>query len=216
MINTPIYEAHIASATQKVLAQGHRVLQIFRLAETERGHLEKLLELCAFPEGARVLDMGCGVGEVAKVFQDIRPDLSFVLLNNNAYQLGLCPEGFDKIYGDMHHTHFAAHSFDAVMLNYALGYARMPHLFHEIERILKPHGVLFIADLVGEREVARALLEYEVHEPEDVKEACPLKLDFVQRPVNGIVSKIDGLADAETIKMILASVSPVYYRFHKA
>lgn len=214
MINTPAYEEKIAAATQLALLHGHKVLQIFRFSESIEEHLRVLEALSAFPRKAMVLDMGCGVGEVARGFQDLRPDLSFVLLNNNGFQLSLCPPEFMQVYADMHRTHFADRSFGGVMLNYALGYADPKKLFDEIARILKSRGVFFIYDLMGDKDVAKELLDYNVYEPQEILNMCPLRFDRIHQP-RECWADLGGLADDETIEAVLNNLSPVCYRFEK-
>lgn len=215
MINTPEYESKIAEATKIALGLQHRVLQIFQLGDSEPEHLENLLRLADLPRNARVLDLGCGVGEVAKGFQALRPDLRFVLLNNNEYQISQCPDDMDVIYGDMHKTYFVDSAFTAVMLNYALGYAEPEKLFLEISRLLPRKGTLFIADITGNKETAKDCLDYKVWQPDEIVEMCPLKLDWYRFFASGYSSPIDGLAPPEIVERVRKDMRPVYYRFHK-
>ena len=77
------YEELIAKATQLAIASGTKVLQIHWLAINEVDHCAKLLEILNPPFGAVVADMVAGVGEVARLMRLERPDLQFLLVNNN-------------------------------------------------------------------------------------------------------------------------------------
>jgi cyclopropane fatty-acyl-phospholipid synthase-like methyltransferase len=51
------------------MEQGVRVLNAFLLAEDEAAHAKRLLHLMRPPQGAVVLDAGCGVGELARLMR---------------------------------------------------------------------------------------------------------------------------------------------------
>lgn len=154
------YEKYIKEATIKVLSTGSKVFQIYLLAENEVDHCALLLKLMNPGEGEIILDVGCGVGEVAKNMHDIRPDLQFALLNSNEFQLSLCPESMLKCHGDMHDIPCPNGVFDCVMVNYALGYADLDKVIPEFWRVLKPNGVLFVYDLEGDNKMFPKIMEF--------------------------------------------------------
>lgn len=137
----------LVAATDVCLASGMRVLQLFRCGD-EAAHVARLLELMDPPHDACVVDVGCGVGEVARLMLDARPDLGFILLNLSAYQLELCPEAMTRVQADLHDMPIVDGCADVVMVNYTLGYANLDRFMAEAARVLKPGGVLFIYDLV--------------------------------------------------------------------
>lgn len=139
-------QAALQAATDTCLASGMRVLQLFRCGN-EAAHVARLLELMAPPPDACVVDVGCGVGEVARLMLDARPDLGFILLNLSAYQLELCPEAMTRVQADMHDMPIIDACADVVMVNYTLGYADLDKFMGEAARVLKPGGILFIYDL---------------------------------------------------------------------
>lgn len=137
----------IDATHDEVKALGWRMLQPFRFADDDRGHVEALLSVADFPFGGRVLDVGCGVGECARLMQRARPDLDFVLVNFSARQLADCPEHFEQHLADAHALPFADESFDAVMFNAALGNMDAEVALAEAVRVLKPGGVLFLNEV---------------------------------------------------------------------
>lgn len=202
MVNTPEYEARIATATQAALAVGQRTLQLFRLGETEAENASALLKMCDFQIGAKVLDVGCGVGEVAKFFKAERPDLDIHLLNNNEFQLAQCPSGFPKYLADMHETGLPDESFDALLVCYAIGYADRDQVLKEFDRLLKPGGILFIADLLGDVAFAKRELQYDLHQ-------LPYP-NYV--PAQYFSGHVKDLGPQELTDAIVAKLKPIYYR----
>jgi ubiquinone/menaquinone biosynthesis C-methylase UbiE len=137
----------LADATRAAVGAGHRVFQIHRFAETEAAHLARLERWAELPDEARVIDMGSGVGEVAKRFRCIRPDLSFTLVNISAAQLEYSPE-FPSYCGDFCAVPEPNNSFDAALFCFSIGYADRDAALAEASRLLRPGGVLFIYDMV--------------------------------------------------------------------
>ena len=78
---------HLAVITDDFVRKNIKVLQIHRFADGEFDHLKRLERWAELPFGARVADLGCGVGEVARIFKQLRPDLSFCLVNISEAQL---------------------------------------------------------------------------------------------------------------------------------
>jgi ubiquinone/menaquinone biosynthesis C-methylase UbiE len=139
-------QAAVQTATDACLAQNMRVLQLYQCGD-ETAHVDRLLDMMAPPENACIVDVGCGIGEVARLMVARRPDLGFLLLNLSEYQLALCPQEFTRIRADMHDMPVNDACADVVMVNYTLGYADLGIFLKEAYRVLKPGGILFIYDL---------------------------------------------------------------------
>lgn len=136
------------AASQHMLDRGERILQGVRFADTDEGHVAKLLQFMDPPQGARICDMGCGFGEVARLMQRHRPDLSFVLVNDNAFQLSHAPNrlGMQPVLTDMTDTRLPAESFDVVMFLYSLCHVDLYAALVEARRLVRPGGILFVFD----------------------------------------------------------------------
>ncbi len=170
MIVEPTYEARITEGTRQAMAQGADVLQIYWLHADKREHCAALLWYLDPPLHAVVADMGSGIGAVASLLTELRQDLTFLLVNNNRFQLDQSPVGL-PVYADFHETGLQRESVDAVMFNYSLGYADLGWAFIEAARITKPGGRLLIWDLTGPDLLQE--LGYRVHGDLDiVKEGC--------------------------------------------
>lgn len=129
---------------------GIRLLQPWRFADTDEAHVAYLLDAFYPPGGARVLDVGCGFGETARLMSEARPDLEFVLLNAVQVQLDRVPDTFERVLGDAHALPFEDASFDAVMFNASLCNMDVHVAMAEAGRVLKPGGVLFLNELLRE------------------------------------------------------------------
>jgi SAM-dependent methyltransferase len=159
-------QAALTAATDACLGAGMRVLQLFQAGD-EAEHVSMLLRLLDAPADALIVDVGCGVGEVARLMQEERSDLSFLLLNLSEYQLTLCPEHMERVRADMHAMPIMPESVDVVMVNYTLGYADLPLLMKEARRVLRRGGILFIYDLasrdMGAVRIMRERFGYTLH-----------------------------------------------------
>jgi ubiquinone/menaquinone biosynthesis C-methylase UbiE len=225
MLPDPLYEAakavapygddeHVRAITRACLDTGHRILQIHKLGATDAAHVAALLALADLPYGAAVLDAGCGVGAVAELMAEQRPDLSITLLNVSPAQLAMCPDGFPKIAASFHEIPVPAGSFDAVMFLYSIGHAQIETALAEAARVLHPGGVLFIYDLtaVDPARVISSLGYVPLSIPRVLKAASPL---FHQGHVRIPQTTIDGffeVMDRETYAHVFEGVHPVTYR----
>lgn len=143
----------LEQATRRVLADGHRLFHTHRLDPDDRAQVRHILDLLDPPPGAVILDAGCGVGEVARLMAEARPDLRFILANVSRMQLNLCPrgKGFMHLHGDCHHMpELAAESVDAVMFNSALTQMDAGRALAEAARVLVPGGVVQLFEMVCE------------------------------------------------------------------
>lgn len=143
-----IYEndSFVGDLSRQLVERGIRVFQIFQRG-TEREHVQYLLDVFS-PTSGTVLDVGCGIGEVARIMKDLRNDLDFILLNISQAQLDMCPP-FRKLCASVENIPLPDDAVDAVMACYVLGHVDKDAAMAEMRRVLRPGGVLFIADMTG-------------------------------------------------------------------
>lgn len=134
-------------ATKVAMDRGDRILQTHWYADTDEGQADYLLASLNPPLNAIVLDNGCGIGEVCRLFAKKRPDLQFVMTNISEYQLGFCPDGV-KICCDSHQLKLPSDCIDAVMMSSTLCQLDAQVALDECYRVLVDGGILLINDMV--------------------------------------------------------------------
>jgi SAM-dependent methyltransferase len=150
-LNPPPYDAAKAdAATLALYAEGYRQFQTHFWAADPAEHAARLLDWMQPPVGALVVDMGCGVGEVARLMREARPDLSFVLVDISRVKLERCPlgSGFYRLLADGHDTRLPGGEADVVMFNSALINMDAGPALAEAARLVKPGGMVFVNELV--------------------------------------------------------------------
>ena len=216
-----IYEddTKVAALTKTLVSVGHRILQIFKLARGDRKHVTALLRHFNPSQSARVLDAGCGIGEVAKLMAEERPDLRFTLLNISPAQLALCPETMEKKEGRLEEMPFGDACFDAVMINYALGHADLEPTLSEAARVLRRNGVLFIYDMTADpdQDCLVASMQYQLHSSDEVATCAKLHGLVLNRKVDPETNMKDftSIVRDDEVHKLLATVRPIVYRFVK-
>lgn len=149
----------INRATDLSLEQGLRVMQTGFIGGSQAAHVEYLLKLIDPAPGAHIVDAGCGIGEVARLMAEQRPDLTFDLVNISEHQLRHAPTGaaFNPCLTDFTRNTLASGCADVVMFNSALCQMPINQALSEARRLLKPGGMLFVCDLsIAEyREIAQ-------------------------------------------------------------
>ncbi len=132
------------------------VLSLFFLRRTGSGKtvlVEKLLfglmrnvpqMVPLFFPGRHILDLGCGAGDQMALWQEVGLDARGVDISPVAALRG-SRRGLKIFSGEIWDAGFEGGSFDIVYANHVLEHTRDPHAtLKEIERILRPHGVLII------------------------------------------------------------------------
>ncbi len=213
-------EELVGEVTRGIVARTGCVLfQTLLLALDEKDHISALLNFFKLPQGATVLDAGCGVGGAASLMQEQRPDLDFILLNSNKPQLDQCPEGMAKIKADFHKVPLEDASVDAVMFNYSLGHGLLDQVFLEAARVLKPGGLALVYDLFAyDSDMLIVTVGYNAHNPMDVVNAAiahGLELDNFTRPAETFISPSITIMNQEYFNTIFANTQVALFRFVK-
>lgn len=216
LIDQPMVDAE----TERVLDMGIRVFNGALFGADEREHVDVLLEALNPPIGAMVIDMGCGVGEMARLMHEQRPDLEFLLVNTSRVQLENCPEDFDRLLADFHRLPVLDGQADAVIFSYAICHSGdWPLALAEAYRLLKPGGILFINDMArlsGDNAEFEQFLGGRVHAPEQVEEWAAnagFVLDMAIAPTIG-VDRLRGLMNDDALADRLTDgVVPTIWRF---
>jgi phosphoadenosine phosphosulfate reductase len=159
----------VIDQTRALADEGVRLLNFWRLADTEPDHVRVLLDLLDLPESAHVVDLGSGTGEFARLAHYQRSDLHFTLVNDNAWQLEQSPEWAVQCHRDMADTGLPANTYDAVVLAYALGHGDVAAVLEEAHRLLKPGGKLLLHDVHSATATTadhfESTLDYRAHNP---------------------------------------------------
>ena len=144
---TMLDQDELTRASVQAFEAGLKLLQGFRLRETDAAHVSTLIRFMAPKPHTTWVDIGCGFGEVARLMKAERPDLAFILVNNNHYQLGRAPEQFQHWLADMKSLPIADASVDGAMFLYSLCHAEpITPVLAEAARVVKPGGSLFVYD----------------------------------------------------------------------
>jgi ubiquinone/menaquinone biosynthesis C-methylase UbiE len=203
---------------EEIYKQGHRLLQFFKFAPDERSHIDRLLRWAELPLNAKVIDLGSGTGEVTRVMKEIRPDLSFCLVNLSEYQLSLSDEKH-KHCCDFCNVPEPDGAFDAAMFCTSIGHAEIGEALKEASRLLKNGGVLFISDLVKNEtgKLNIPSIEYNVYcraDLEDEAQKYGLNLDFYMEPIEN--KMLGEMISSKTLNAVLNGAIPANWRFVKS
>jgi SAM-dependent methyltransferase len=150
--------AVLDAASRQCWDRGIKVLQGYRLDNTDWRHIGRLLWAMSPPHGSHWVDIGCGFGEPAAMMNEMRPDLHFELVNNNEFQLTKVPTHLSTHHADMHALPFEDARFDGAMFLYSLCHSDGLSALHEAARVVKPDGKLFVFDYIrnsGTNDLAR-------------------------------------------------------------
>jgi SAM-dependent methyltransferase len=209
-------DAFVAEITNYVMGLGHRVLQVHKIGN-DAGHIAALLSLFDPPEGAKILDAGAGIGEVARLMKCMRPDLDFTLLNVSQAQLDHCPD-FACVCADFHDIPAPDEQFDAVMYLYSAGHGLLDRVLQEAARVVKPNGIIILYDLVAENsERLIETLGYKASAPQAIIETAArhgLFLTLQLFPAETNVDEVRAMM-GDDFDYVFEGVRPAFHRFIK-
>jgi len=206
----------LAAVTDDFVKKNIRVLQIHRFADGEFDHLKRLERWAELPFGARVADLGCGIGEVARTFKQLRPDLSFCLVNISEAQLLYADPAMQQYACNFLNVPEPDGSFDAVLFCFSIGHEDQDEAMAEARRILRPGGILFIYDMIrksGNNKIMEDV-SYTVWPREHMESASiGFDLDYYMEPFDSGSYGEQILGD--DYEKFFGGTSPAIWRFTK-
>lgn len=106
--------------------------------------LERVLSTCALPDGASVLDVGCGQGVALKRFAERRLQATGITLN--PVDVAECRRlGYNVLEMDQSFLEFPDASFDLVWCRHCIEHSVFPYFtLSQFHRVMRPGGWLYI------------------------------------------------------------------------
>lgn len=139
--------ALLGSVFDHFMANGAFLFNATRLAPTEAEHCRIYYDFVQPQQGAVIVDLGCGSGEVGAWFQHFDPTLRVVnVVNDSSLIAHMLRLGRECVNASMDATPLPDGIADNVMFNESIGYVPLEAAFKEAARLLKPGGVLTIKD----------------------------------------------------------------------
>ncbi len=134
--------------TAEYLRYGIKVFQAVMLADTEEGHAQAMYDAIRPEKGSVFVDMGCGVGEMSRLFSKIDRHALFYSVTNSEIQAALTRSmgGSEVVLADFHDTGIHSEAASVVMFNETWGYGDPQRLAQEAFRLLVPGGRIVIKD----------------------------------------------------------------------
>lgn len=179
----------VEQSSAMLVAKGEKVFQAHRFAGDDFMHVRRLALWADLPNHAQVIDMGCGTGEVARLWREFQPTLQFYLVNISPFQLSFAPPDMPQYCGDMLNVPLPDASFDAAICTFTIGHVDKQRAFSEMARLVRPNGVVFVYDMVrfaGDNE-RMAELSYRVDDRKRMEgpaKRAGLTLDLYAEPID--------------------------------
>lgn len=207
----------INKKTPEMVESGVRLFQIHRFGKDDTDHVKMVGSWANIPLYARVIDMGCGIGEFSTLLSKYRPDIKFTLVNISDVQLSYAPDAFKKICCDFRNVPEESETYDVVLFLFAIGHEDHLEGLAEAKRLLKPGGILFVYDMhrLAENEHMQEV-EYKVlprAEFESLARQAGFKQDFFLEPLDDGSYGTQILGD--DFERIFGGTRPAIWRFVK-
>ncbi len=138
-LETPIY-----------IKAGLNLIQSYLFSDDEFEHVKTMYSMIGPKDNSTILDMGCGTGEVSRLFKVINPTLNMIAITNSPIQKDIASKkGVNTILTDYHNVPLPDGTADMAMFFESMGYGNNDKLLAECNRLLKPGGIVIIKDFFG-------------------------------------------------------------------
>jgi ubiquinone/menaquinone biosynthesis C-methylase UbiE len=121
--------------------------------------MQQMVERFDFPSGSKILDLGCGTGNIINFMQEKAPDCHFTGLDYSFNMLHRARqknslENSDLLCADARKLPFPDKSFECLICFSCFPHFReQQQVLQEFHRVLKKNGILYIAHIVSSVEI---------------------------------------------------------------
>ncbi|MBU2462322.1 ubiquinone/menaquinone biosynthesis methyltransferase [bacterium] len=108
---------------------------------------KKAIKNAAFPEGGRILDVGCGTGDFGIEAKRANLKVFGIDFVNKMIRIAKSKINYQLSLADAHNLPFASNSFDGIILGFSLRHLEISVFLDEARRVLKPKGKVVILEV---------------------------------------------------------------------
>jgi len=192
----------------QVLNVYNRVLtaDVDLLDQVREQRVRHLLKFANLPKNLRIMDLGTGVGRLALLLAEegasevVGVDISPAMLEVAEYlRLSSASPAASRVsfrLASAQRMPFRGESFDAIVCRLVLDHSHKPeHIVQELARLLKPGGILILADLLGADDSVKRATQNTIEARRNPSHAAALSTDQYRKLVTAAKLTIE----AETV-----------------
>ena len=174
--------------------------------QTREQRIRHLLKFANLPKNLRVMDLGTGTGRLAMLLAEegasevVGVDISPAMLEVAEYlRLSSASPAADRVsfrLAAAQRMPFRGESFDAIVCRLVLNHTHKPeHILQELVRLLKPGGMLILAELLGADDPVKRATQNTIEARRNPSHVAALSADQYRKLVTGARLTIE----AETV-----------------